>query len=244
MPDEQPTHAADPSNEGGEHGGDGSSTAGQPPAADPAAQEATLKELNRIHGRTFGSLDEAQKHVAHLNSLVGNPRLREDAQLMDTFTKQYASEKGISVDEARKEIETQLKSQPTAPAANTTHSMSPADATRLERLERNEFLRGHPEAAEHIDKIAKYAKSNDMEYEAAFNELYGDVFRKIDETRKAEDTRRTKIGAQVSASESVPEAPAGSQEKKALDEYSKTGNSKFLREAIKLREARTAKQNA
>lgn len=237
MPDTQPTPSADPSKNGGQPGGDGAAPSGAG-AADPS-QEALLQKFNEMTGRDFTSLDEAKKHYDNLNSLVGNARLREDAQLMDSFVKQYATEQGITTDEARTRIEATLKGQPptNAPASSAPASRDPEVA----RLLRKDFLRDHPEASEHIEKIERYAKAQGTDLETAFSDLYGSVFKKQEEDRKAEEQRKEKTRAQVSASESIPEAPAGSQERKMLDQYKQTGNRQFLLEAIKLRDARLAR---
>jgi hypothetical protein len=231
---------ADPSLNGGEGGGDGGSQTPSGQGSDPAMQEAALKEINRISGRTFTNLEEAQKHIQGLNSLVGNPRLREDAQLLDSFTKRLAEEQGITPEEAR----TRLKEA--AGAAPRTNDRQPpatssADTERLERLERSDFLRNNPTAEKHVDAVAKFAKANNISLDVAFSELYGEVFKQQDEQKKQEAGRQEKMAATVNVNESsAPNAPAGSQEEKALKMYRDTGNDQYLNEAIRLRDARTA----
>ena len=231
---------ADPCLNGGEGGGDGGSQTPSGQGSDPALQEAALQEINRITGRAFTNLEDAQKHIQGLHSLVGNPRIREDAQLLDSFTKRLAEEQGITVDEARKRLKDAADAKPHAQDRQTPAASS-ADTERLERLERSEFLRNNPSAEKHVDAVAKFAKANNISLDAAFSELYGEVFKEKDEQKKQEAERQEKMAATVNVNESSsPQASAGSQEEKALKMYRDTGNESYLNEAIKLRDARTA----
>lgn len=246
MPKPTADPEADPSLDGGQDGGDGAAPTDPGQESDPAKlQEATLAEINRMTGRSFTSLEEAQKHLQELNSFVGNPRLREDAESFDKFAKKLASEQGITAEEARRRIKETMKDATPAPA-NDPQRPAPANASeeRLERLERFEFLSQMPDAKPYIGQISKYAKANGVTLEEAYTELYGEVFKRAAEDKRSEAERLEKMATSVNVNESAPPAPPpGSKESAMKKKYAETGDERYLAEALKLQSERLRKRS-
>jgi hypothetical protein len=212
----------------GEHGNaNGSANAVSAAAADPT-QEA-MRLVAEATGRKYSSLDEAQKHLKHLNSMVGNPRLREDADLMDNIVSKYADENNLSKREAREKLAELAGAK--ANRQRTDDDVSPALQAKVERLETEAFLARNPEAESHLEKVRQYARATGKELADAYTELYGDVLKRA--PAQTSDKRSEKLSASVTASSTAMPAVSINKVDKLKEEYKKTGNPKIFREIIK-----------
>lgn len=228
MLDAQQTHNTDPVSSGGDDvDANGSADAVSAAAADPT-QEA-MRLVAEATGRKYSSIDEAQKHLKHLNSMVGNPRLREDADLMDTIVSKYADENNLSKREAREKL-AELAGTKTN-RQRTDDDVQPALQAKVERLETEAFLARNPEAESHLEKVRSYARATGKELADAYTELYGDVLKKS--SAQTSDKRSDKLAASVTASTTAMPATSINKVDKLKEEYRKTGNPKLFREIVK-----------
>lgn len=208
------------------------------PSSDAPKQDE-LSLLERATGRKFSDLAQAEQYLRNLNSLVGDNAVanaRKKAEFADAVVSQYATEKGLSYDEAEEELRT-IVSPKTRRAVST--SDQPKVDPRTEALEREIFLMKTPEANPFIDKVSRYAKAENMSLSDAYKELYGDVIKTKAREEQLEAKREGKKLASISTSSSATAAPAIPRSKQLLEQYAKTGDASIYREAIKARSEET-----
>jgi hypothetical protein len=228
MLDAQQTPNTDPASSGGDSGDAiGAANAVSAAAADPT-QEA-MRLVAEATGRKFTSVEEAKKFLTNLNKMVGNPRLREDAELMDTIAAKYAEENKLTRREAREKLAELAGSAPVRQW--TDDDVSPVLQAKVERLETEAFLARNPEAEGHLEKVRSYARATGKELADAYTELYGDVLKKS--SANASDKRGEKLSASVTASSTAMPAVSINKVDKLKEEYKKTGNPKLFREIVK-----------
>lgn len=217
---------------------------------DSQVEAKALERLNAATGRQFSSLAEAEKHLQGLNRLVGDQTLaeqREKAQIADALVERYAQEQGISLQQAREQIQGLVR--PSRPAGGQARSETkdPAIEQRLERLERFEFLEQNPNARPYMDKVTDYSKATGKSLSESYEFLYGDVVKQANTNAQADTIRDEKrqATATVSAAPGIAQAP--DPEKALKDRYIKSGgkDESAARELMKERWNRSlaARQN-
>lgn len=249
MAETQPTLNSDPvsSTEGLE---EVQVNAGSVPGQTDAKEQVDLKALeviNQTTGRNFTSFAEAQKHLQHLNSLVGDRTVaeqREKAAMADLFLTAYAEEQNLSLDEAREQIKSLVGNKRTPkPMEQEPVSSVPQEVqAQLEELARFKFVSEHPDAKPYIEKVSAYAKATKTTLSSAYTELYGDVLGKAKEDENAESLRAEKIAAQVNVSASGNVAPPPDSERQLKQRYAKSGgrDTDAMRDIIKERMLKSA----
>lgn len=237
MLETQQTHITDPADTGGETDAMVAATTDSDTGSADANQQAELSFIERTTGRKFSSLGEAEKYLRNLNNLVGDGRIaeqRKKAELADYVVTQFANEKGISLDEARKELETLVV--PSRKPGTVSHAPSTVQSDpRVDMLERELFLSRTPEAAPYMERIDRYAKAQNMPISEAYKELYGDVLAEKTRQVQSEAKRTEKKMASVTTSSSAPSAPSIPRSKELLELARKTGDQSYLIEAMKAR---------
>lgn len=207
-----------------------------------ASLQADLSFFERATGRKFNSVDEAEKYLKNLNSMVGDGRIaeqRKKAEFADAILIQYANERGLSVEQAQAELSNLVTpSKKAQPVSMPEVARDP----RVDQMEEELFLTKTPEAAIHIEKIRRYAKAGSLSLKEAYNELYGEILTQKAKEAQSEVKRREKQLASVPTSQSAPAANAIPRSKQLLDQYRKTGKPELMREAIKARKQETYTQ--
>lgn len=203
--------------------------------------QAELALIERSTGRKFQTLEDAEKYLQNLNRMVGDGRIaeqRKKAELADAVVSQYANERGLSHEEAQKELEGIV-----APSKKTNRAVTQQTQMvdpRIDALERELFLSKTPEAQPYIERIERYAKASNVSVKEAYQELYGDVLSEKAKILQSEAKRKEKQMASVSTSSSAPSAPSTSRSKELLSAVRQKGydDSLFL-EALKARSRET-----
>lgn len=195
---------------------DVSTQATSSPATDP--NQEVIKLLETTTGRKFSNLEDFQKYVSGLNSLVGDQAIakaREGAKLWETFSSKWAEQEGQTLDEAKKYLAEQLlsgelkaqkseaKEQPKAepkeqPKAEPIIKSSEIDkiSERIDKLtdaqERSALKERYPEAKEVLDEIAIIAKQKGVSYVEAYE---NSPLRALVETKVKEESKKSPVVA-------------------------------------------------
>lgn len=211
------------------------------PASDANTQDA-LMFLERTTGRKFNSVEEGEKFVRNLNSLVGDNAVasaRQKAELADAVIQQYAHENGLTPQDAEIQLKSLVVPSKTRRTVSPSADTPSASDERHEALEREVFLMKTPEATPYIEKVSRYAKAQNIGLKEAYTELYGDVLAAKVKDEQLEAKRKDKKLASVPTSSSAPPATAIPRSKELLLAYQKNGNPDLMREAIKARQKET-----
>lgn len=234
----QQTSDAHPATTDGQGNVNGSANATPSVAADPNAE--AIRIISESTGRKYQSLEDATKHLKHLNSFVGNPRLREDAALADRIVNQYADENGISRQEARSKL-SELAGSEKPQQQRTDDGVPEHVKDRIERLETDAFLARNPNAEAHLEKVRTYARATGKELADAYEELYG-TFQQASVSRNdpAADKRSQKMATSVSVSTTSVPAATVSKLDQLKAQYAKNGDPRLMREIIKAKADREA----
>lgn len=127
----------------------------------------TLEFLSRTLGREFSSLEEAEKSLANLNSLVGDrsiAELRSKAELASNFeglVQGYAAENGMAYEDARAELMSLAGSDGGSGSQASQHSQDDVAAIK-QRLDRQDLLEAHPEAQSVYDDVIDLANARGL----------------------------------------------------------------------------------
>lgn len=171
--------------------------AGTPPAAGEkdgganASEPGTLDFINKTLKRDFKSMEEAEKSLTHLNSLVGDnaiAEVREKAKEADDLRKiveAYAEEEGLSYADAKtnllKKIDPPTMDQ-TSTGSSTQQTAQPAvDSKKLADLEatvadlkmqasEKSLIEKFPEAASVLPQLKDVAKARGASLEDAYDD--------------------------------------------------------------------------
>lgn len=239
MSELQQTQDADPQGNGGVADAMNKATTDSGAGSADASSQADLSFFERATGRKFTSVEDAEKYLRNLNSMVGDGRIaeqRKKAELADSVIQQYASERQLTYAEAEAELRNIVapsrKSQPvSAPEA--------VRDPRIDQMEEELFLTKTPEAAPHLEKIRRYAKAGSLSLKEAYNDLYGEVLSQKAKEAQSEAKRKEKQLASIPTSQSAAPVGATPQSKILLEQYKKTGKPELMREAIKARKKET-----
>lgn len=239
MSELQQTQYTDPQGSGGVADAMNKATSDSGAGSADASTQADLSFFERATGRKFNSVDEAEKYLKNLNSMVGDGRIaeqRKKAEFADAILVQYANERGLSVEQAQAELSNLVTpSRKTQPVSVP----EPVRDPRIDAMEEELFLSKTPEATQHIEKIRRYAKASSLPLKDAFQELYGDVLAQKTKEANSEAKRKEKLSASITTSSSMPATQAIPESKLLLEQYKKTGKSEFMRAAIKARKKET-----
>lgn len=162
--------------------------------------EAVLSLLAATTGRTFATIDDYKKHLANLNSLVGDQTLaktREAAKQYETLVSAWATKNGKSVDEAKQLLADSIignVSQPATQPQQVTPSIPKEYDERLAKLEHDnqvlELEKKYPFAKEVADDIAIIAKQKGVSYVEAFE---NSPFKTILEQKAKEESKKSPV---------------------------------------------------
>lgn len=235
----QQTHNANPSGSEGGHVDAmvNASAASHSQSTDASSQVDALQLIKEATGREFKSVEEGKTYLSNLNRLVGDNTVasqRKKAELADAVVAQYASEQGITEQEAEQQLRGIVQPRKQQ-QVNRSVSQEVQRDPRLDEMEQELLLSKNPEAAPYLDKVVKYARSESISLKQAYNDLYGEVIKTQREQSQAEALALEKKGAQVSASNSAPPSTENTQLKKLYAEYQRTGKSEIMREILKMR---------
>lgn len=203
---------------------------------DAQKQEDALVLLREVTKRDFKTKEEAKKYLENLNRLVGDQTIakqRERAKLADTLVSRVAVENSMSIEEAESYLANLTNNMEQQP--QRVQTPDPQLEERLRRGERAEFLMETPEAKPFLDKIEEYSKATGKSYKESYDTLYSDVVKAERERKQTEEATRSKKEAQVFASTNTETEKMPDEYAKMMDQYRKTGNGDFLREAIKIK---------
>lgn len=235
MFEEQQTHEPDSSvgtEEGQVDATSEDTSGGSQEVADPT--EEALKILSSTTGRTYKDLDDAKQHIENLNKFVGNPNLRENAELFDAVVQQYANEQNISPKDAKEQLKGMVSGKKET-KENVQHEIPSEWKEKLANLERESFLNKNPQAERYVSKIEEYAELKAIPLKDAYEALYGDVLQSVQDDSALDDKRQAKKSAQVSASSSGMPSKGPSKSERLMKEYQQTGDDNIMREIIKAR---------
>lgn len=201
---------------------------------DASSQGKELEVLNQIMGRNFKTLEEARDHYQNLNKLVGDNTIAEQrraAQSYDSLIDKISKENNWSRAATIAYLDELQTSSEKPPVSFDAKAVD--DNQRVQKLERDLFLVQTPEAVKYLDKIEAYSKASKKTLRESYEELYGDILKETKEQALSEAVRQEKLGAQVNASTNTPAPPDPNRYAELMEKYKKTGNSEFLREAMK-----------
>lgn len=240
MSETQQTQVSDPSvsDEGGNEDASVEEASIVEEESSDVQQDDQLTVLNKVMGRNFKTLEEAQTHYQNLNKLVGDQTVAEQRKQAESFNKlvdQIARENKWSRGAAvayLEELQTSSSTPQSTPPSSFDAKGADEDA-RIATLERELFLAQTPGAAKYIDKISTYAKSTHKSLREAYSDLYGDIIEATNESIRSEALKAEKQGAQVTASSSTPPPPSRDRYAELMEQYRKTGDQKIYQEAIK-----------
>lgn len=122
---------------------------GSAPQADlkPEAKPEAVQFAERALGREFGSVEEAEKTIKNLNSLVGDQTVASQRKALEKI----ASQANMSTSELVEYLATQDIGMPQATQETVTESapvrnLPDQNINRLVRVEVNSFVKDNPEA--------------------------------------------------------------------------------------------------
>jgi len=242
MFDAEQTLKTDPEVTGGGQDAEAPAPSGSGSSSSDATKQDELAVFERATGRKFTNTAEAEQYLRNLNGLVGDNAVanaRKKAEFADAFIAQYALEKGMSHDDAHRELQSLVTPSKTRQPVSLSEEKR-ADDPRLESLEREMFLTKNPEASPYIDNVSRYAKAQNMGLKEAYNELYGTVLATKAKEQQLEAKRKEKQSASLSTSTSAPAAGSVPRSKELLEQFRRTGDESFYMAAVKARSKEAA----
>lgn len=140
-----------------------------------ATADPVLEFAHKATGRKFGSVDEAQKAISNLNSMVGDRTLAETrkkaerGERFDRVVEGYAKAHGLSFEAAQTELDSLAEAKQEARAAQTDDSDVKKElGTVKERLDVADLLTSHPEAKHVLDDLKSLAKAKGVSIQEAY----------------------------------------------------------------------------
>lgn len=166
-------------------------------AKQPEAKPAEVQFAERILGREFTSVEEAEKSIKNLNSLVGDQSISKQRQALEKIAKQA----NLSTEELIQVIETQdIAPQPVEETPEPVVRNLPDDQTkRLVRLETDTFIKDNPEAKVIRDQLFAEALKTGKPVEEVWSSTYAPIIeagkkigaKKLQSTLEGQPTRAT-----------------------------------------------------
>lgn len=206
--------------------------------AQKQADAIALERINAITGRDSKTLEEAEKHLAHLNKLVGDntiAELRKKGDFTDKVLRSVMREQKLANEEEAKSFLEKLMSDEPVTSVPQTTKLDPVLEAKLQAGERAEFLLDNPEARPYLPKIQEYARVTGKTLKDSFEFLYGDIKKEQQDKTKADELKREKRGAQATVTTGTPPIPKDDKINELLKKYRKDGSSDTFRDVLKER---------
>lgn len=173
-----------------------------PPATEAApSQDDALKLAEAISGRTFSSIEDYQKWLGNLNSLVGDQTIaetRKTAEQYDSLVQKFAAQSGKSVEEAKQYFADELisslqpKPEPTEKKEDNKELDSVKDQINnlKSELQKEQLLGKYPLASQVQEEVAILAAQKDVSQIEAFE---NSPFKQLLEDKAKEESSKSPV---------------------------------------------------